>query len=162
MRRNEPPSRPAPCVCFLDAAGQVGLIVRWPHLHPSGHGAAVGAQRCCANVVPRCLSAPSPLLEARGRAILHESMETGNWQLLWTPASLPYYRSGRAFKEVEVARLTKSLVFSAWRVVGKVLDAGQRGGPTADRPGAWPRQRSKRSSCVPACSPGSPSPGRRP
>jgi hypothetical protein len=58
---------------------------------------------------------------ARLRALLRESVETGNWQLLWMPASLPYYRSGRAFKEVGDAGRTKSLVFSAWRVVPKAI-----------------------------------------
>jgi len=37
------------------------------------------------------------------------------------PASLPYYRNGRAFKDVADSGLTKSLVFSAWRVVPKAI-----------------------------------------
>jgi hypothetical protein len=58
---------------------------------------------------------------ARLRALFRESVETGNWRALWMPASLPYYRSGRAFKEVGEAGCTKSLVFSAWRVVPKAI-----------------------------------------
>ncbi|MFV2044649.1 MAG: helicase-related protein, partial [Anaerolineales bacterium] len=58
---------------------------------------------------------------ARLRALFTESIDTGNWKLLWMPPSLPYYRPGRAFKGVKEAGQTKSLVFSAWQVVPKVI-----------------------------------------
>ena len=58
---------------------------------------------------------------ARLRALFTESIDTGNWKLLWMPPSLPYYRPARAFKGVKDAGQTKSLVFSAWQVVPKVV-----------------------------------------
>ncbi|MFV2045409.1 MAG: hypothetical protein ACC700_19530, partial [Anaerolineales bacterium] len=58
---------------------------------------------------------------ARLRALFEQSLDTGNWKLLWMPPSLPYYRSGRPFKDVRPEGQTKSLIFSAWRVVPKAI-----------------------------------------
>ena len=58
---------------------------------------------------------------ARLRALFNESIDTGNWKLLWMPPSMPYYRPGRSFRDVKEAGQTKSLVFSAWQVVPKVV-----------------------------------------
>ena len=58
---------------------------------------------------------------ARLRVLAERTIETGNWKLLWMPASLPYYQPGKAYRNVEGQGLTKSLVFSAWRVVPKVI-----------------------------------------
>jgi hypothetical protein len=58
---------------------------------------------------------------ARLRSLFQQSIETGNWKLLWMPASLPYHRPGRAYKTVKPEGNTKTLVFSAWRVVPKVI-----------------------------------------
>ena len=58
---------------------------------------------------------------ARLRALAQESLDTGNWRLLWMPASLPYYAPGGPFAGVAPAGATKSLVFSAWRLVPKAI-----------------------------------------
>jgi hypothetical protein len=58
---------------------------------------------------------------ARLRAFLQDSVETGNWQLLWMPASLPYYQPAGPFRDVKPEGCTKSLVFSGWRVVPKTI-----------------------------------------
>jgi hypothetical protein len=58
---------------------------------------------------------------ARLRAFWQESVETGNWQLLWMPASLPYYQPAGPFSDVRPEGCTKSLVFSGWRVVPKTI-----------------------------------------
>lgn len=57
----------------------------------------------------------------RLRAFWQESIETGNWQLLWLPPSLPYYQAGGPFCDVKPGGCTKSLVFSGWRVVPKTI-----------------------------------------
>lgn len=58
---------------------------------------------------------------ARLRAFWQETVETGNWQLLWLPPSLPYYQPGGPFRDVDPDGCTKSLVFSGWRVVPKTI-----------------------------------------
>ena len=58
---------------------------------------------------------------ARLRAFWRESVETGNWQLLWLPPSLPYYQPAGPFGAVNPAGCTKSLIFSGWRVVPKTI-----------------------------------------
>jgi hypothetical protein len=58
---------------------------------------------------------------ARLRSLFQESLESGNWKLLWLPPSLPYYRDGKGFKDVSIAGYTKTLIFSSWRVVPKVI-----------------------------------------
>ncbi|NIV33492.1 MAG: DEAD/DEAH box helicase, partial [Anaerolineae bacterium] len=58
---------------------------------------------------------------ARLRAFWQDSVETGNWQLLWMPASLPYYRPAGPFRNVRPEGCTKSLIFSGWRVVPKTI-----------------------------------------
>jgi hypothetical protein len=53
---------------------------------------------------------------------LHEEMiESKAWRLLWLPPSLPYYELAGPFGDPELQRLTKRLVFSAWKVVPKAL-----------------------------------------
>ena len=58
---------------------------------------------------------------ARLRALWNDAVETDNWQLLWMPPSLPYYRPGGPFCDVKPEGCTKSLIFSAWRVVPKCI-----------------------------------------
>ncbi len=58
---------------------------------------------------------------ARLRELFEDSLETGNWRWLWMPPSLPYYRPVGVFKKAGKAGSTKSLVFSSWRVVPKVI-----------------------------------------
>ncbi|NVM57201.1 MAG: DEAD/DEAH box helicase, partial [Desulfobacterales bacterium] len=58
---------------------------------------------------------------ARLRALWQDSVETGNWQLLWMPPSLPYYQPNGPFSDVQPEGCTKTLVFSAWRLVPKAI-----------------------------------------
>jgi len=58
---------------------------------------------------------------ARLRALVTETLGAGAWQLLWLPPSLPYYQLGVPFASEAVARMTKRLVFSSWRVVPRVI-----------------------------------------
>ncbi len=58
---------------------------------------------------------------ARLRALWKDAVETNNWQLLWMPPSLPYYRPGGPFHKVKPQGCTKSLIFSAWRLVPKCI-----------------------------------------
>jgi len=59
---------------------------------------------------------------ARMRALLEQTVEQDTWQLLWIPASAPYYRpESGPYTKPELAGFSKFLVFSAWRVVPKVI-----------------------------------------
>jgi Helicase conserved C-terminal domain len=58
---------------------------------------------------------------ARLRGLLADTIGVGAWRLLWIPPSLPYYCLGSPFSDAAVATFTKRLVFSAWRVVPRVL-----------------------------------------
>jgi hypothetical protein len=55
----------------------------------------------------------------RLREIANEYMESGIWQCLWLPPSLPYYQPATCF--TQVGKPTKRLIFSSWKVVPKVL-----------------------------------------
>lgn len=58
---------------------------------------------------------------ARLRGLLADMVDNGAWRLLWLPPSLPYYELSGPFGSTDLARLTKRLVFSSWRVVPKVI-----------------------------------------
>ena len=58
---------------------------------------------------------------AKLRTLLSHTVEKGAWQLLWIPPCQPYYQPGGPFAEQDLADFTKALVFSAWRVVPKVI-----------------------------------------
>jgi len=58
---------------------------------------------------------------ARMRSLLEDTVETGNWKFLWLPPSLPYYKSNKTFFESNDSGDTKTLIFSAWRIVPKVI-----------------------------------------
>lgn len=58
---------------------------------------------------------------ARMRALLDDTVETGNWKYLWLPPALPYYISEGAFSNSDAKGETKTLIFSAWRIVPKVI-----------------------------------------
>ncbi len=55
------------------------------------------------------------------RKLVSDTAGSGAWRLLWVPPSLPYYELAGAYGDPELARFTKRLVFSAWRVVPKTL-----------------------------------------
>lgn len=58
------------------------------------------------------------------RILLDRTVESGAWQLLWIPPSLPYYKiTTGPYAAQEVQDYTKSLVFSSWKVVPKVIAA---------------------------------------
>jgi hypothetical protein len=58
---------------------------------------------------------------ARLRALVDEMIGSGAWQLLWMPASLPYYEGRGAWASQRAASLTKRLIFSSWNVVPDAL-----------------------------------------
>ena len=59
---------------------------------------------------------------ARLRALLEETVEQETWQLLWIPATSPYYRPEKGpYARRSAEGFSKFLVFSAWRVVPKVV-----------------------------------------
>lgn len=58
---------------------------------------------------------------ARMRGLHSDLIEGGSWRLLWIPASLPYYQATGVFADPALAKLTKRLVFSCWRVVPKAI-----------------------------------------
>ncbi|WP_437878427.1 helicase-related protein [Sorangium sp. So ce513] len=59
----------------------------------------------------------------RMRALVNEFLGTGAHRLLWIPPAMPYYALGGPFADAGVARLTKRLVFSSWRVVPRAIAA---------------------------------------
>lgn len=58
---------------------------------------------------------------ARLRYLIGEVVDKGLWRLLWLPPSLPYYALGGPYASANNERVTKRLVFSAWRMVPKVI-----------------------------------------
>jgi hypothetical protein len=65
------------------------------------------------------IESPNP----RMRALLQDAIDSGAWQLLWIPPSLPYYRLAGVFASLGAAACTKRLVFSAWRMVPRAIAA---------------------------------------
>ena len=58
---------------------------------------------------------------ARLRWLMDDTVGRGAWRLLWIPSSLGYYKPDGPFADPKLAGLTKRLVFSAWRVVPRVV-----------------------------------------
>ncbi|MBI3969916.1 MAG: DEAD/DEAH box helicase [Chloroflexi bacterium] len=58
---------------------------------------------------------------ARLRALCADTLDKGAWRLLWIPPALPYYRLAGAYADPTLARLTKRLVFSSWKVVPRAV-----------------------------------------
>jgi hypothetical protein len=59
----------------------------------------------------------------RMRALVRDFLDAGAHRLLWIPPSMPYYALGGAFADPAVARLTKRLIFSSWKVVPRAISA---------------------------------------
>lgn len=59
----------------------------------------------------------------RLRSLAADTVDRGAWRLLWIPPSMPYYRLAGAYGDRDLEGFTKRLVFSAWRVVPKVIGA---------------------------------------
>ena len=64
---------------------------------------------------------PLEIGNARMRALIDDVIASGAWRLLWGPPSLPYYGLEGAYGETGVAKFTKRLVFSAWRMVPRAI-----------------------------------------
>lgn len=59
---------------------------------------------------------------ARLRMLVSQTVGRGAWQLLWVPTSLPYYQPGGGpYTDLNLQSFTKTLVFSSWQVVPKVI-----------------------------------------
>jgi hypothetical protein len=59
---------------------------------------------------------------SRLRGLAHDVLEEYQaWRWLWIPPTLPYYRLSGVYAQANAARFTKRLVFSAWRIVPKVI-----------------------------------------
>jgi hypothetical protein len=65
----------------------------------------------------RPLDAPHPKL----RWLVDELLGRDQWKLLWIPAALPYYSMAGPFNSGVDTAVTKTLVFSAWRIVPRVI-----------------------------------------
>ena len=65
----------------------------------------------------RAIATANPRLSA----LQHDMVDSGAWQLLWIPASLPYYDGGSDFDADWARRLTKRLVFSSWTMVPTLI-----------------------------------------
>jgi hypothetical protein len=60
---------------------------------------------------------------ARLRWLIEDVMDSGSWQFLWVPPCHPYYRPSGPFSTERARTFTKRLIFSAWRVVPKMIAA---------------------------------------
>lgn len=60
---------------------------------------------------------------ARLRALMAETLEAGQWELLWIPPTLPYLRPDPSSPYSRASDATKSLVFSSWIVVPDTISA---------------------------------------
>ncbi|WP_146207213.1 helicase-related protein [Nocardioides silvaticus] len=58
---------------------------------------------------------------AKMRGLVGDTVDSGAWQLVWIPPSLPYYELGGAYAAKELREFTKRLVFSAWAVAPKAI-----------------------------------------
>jgi hypothetical protein len=59
---------------------------------------------------------------AKLRMLYNETVRNKGWQLLWIPSSMPYYNTTKgAF--VNASNFTKTLIFSAWKMVPKMVSA---------------------------------------
>lgn len=58
---------------------------------------------------------------ARMRVLMQETLETGNWRLLWLPPSIPYIEPSGPYAGLAPSAATKALLFSSWRVVPKAI-----------------------------------------
>lgn len=64
---------------------------------------------------------PLRFAHARTRELLRQTVESGAWQLLWIPPSLPYWQGTGPYSDPSLHAFTKRLLFSAWRVAPKAI-----------------------------------------
>ena len=62
-----------------------------------------------------------PPANPRMRDLFSNTLDQGQWKLLWLPPSMPYSNPGGPYADVQ--QTTKSLVFSAWNVVPDAIAA---------------------------------------
>lgn len=56
------------------------------------------------------------------RTLIRNTVEKGLWKYLWLPPSYPYYRAeDGSYENAGTDGLTKSLIFSSWQIVPKVI-----------------------------------------
>jgi len=60
---------------------------------------------------------------ARLRTLISDVVDGGAWRLAWLPPALPYYELEPPWDATDRGGFTKRLVFSAWKVVPKVIAA---------------------------------------
>jgi len=61
---------------------------------------------------------------AKLRTLIENTIGKGAWKLLWVPPALPYYQATSGpYSGEELSGYTKSLIFSSWRMVPKVIAA---------------------------------------
>lgn len=58
---------------------------------------------------------------SRVRGLIENTVDTGNWKNLWLPPALPYYHPEGIFSDISANGKTKTLIFSEWRIVPKVI-----------------------------------------
>lgn len=58
---------------------------------------------------------------ARLRALIAETLDTGNARLLWLPPAVPYIAPSGPYANLDARAATKTLVFSSWHVVPKAV-----------------------------------------
>lgn len=58
---------------------------------------------------------------AKMRGLVGDTVDSGAWQLVWIPPSLPYYELGGVYAAEDLQQFTKRLVFSAWAVAPKAI-----------------------------------------
>ncbi|MFR1815692.1 DEAD/DEAH box helicase family protein [Dysgonomonas capnocytophagoides] len=62
---------------------------------------------------------PNPKL----RLLYEETVKNGGWQLLWIPPTIEYYYPGKNSPFVVARGFTKTLIFSAWKMVPRMVSA---------------------------------------
>ena len=76
----------------------------------------------------------------RLRALTERTLDAGQWRLLWMPPSLPYLEPSGPYEELH--GITKSLIFSSWRVVPDAVAALLSYGAERRMVGDWERRTS--------------------
>lgn len=59
----------------------------------------------------------------RLRALVADTIDTGLWNLLWLPPSMPYYSPGGVYRDVDAIHATKRLIFSSWAAAPSAIAA---------------------------------------
>ncbi len=55
------------------------------------------------------------------RGLHQDTIDRDLWRLLWMPAARPYYQPSGPFASASAKNFTKSLIFSSWLVVPRVI-----------------------------------------